>query len=138
MMTQKAGSKTLFQIGKKIPENAIFPPEIDDIEKGLQVIDVAYHMNHRNAQKLPLFDPSREKKKMMLPGIGNYSYKKNLDQSMAIITFNNPYPCDFDRGIIDTMGQRFNSTAQVIHDDSKPCRKNGADSCTYIVTWKDL
>jgi hypothetical protein len=47
-------------IGKSIPENAQFPPEINSIEAGLQAIDVAYHMNHRIDGK-PLFDPKTGK-----------------------------------------------------------------------------
>jgi hypothetical protein len=46
-IAEKYGSNTLFEIGKAIPANAKFPPEIDNIEKTLGSIDVAYHMNHR-------------------------------------------------------------------------------------------
>jgi hypothetical protein len=49
-INEKYGSNTLFEIGKGIPANAKFPPEVDSIEKALNVIDVAYHMNHRNGE----------------------------------------------------------------------------------------
>ena len=136
-ISTKVGENTLFLIGKKIPENAVFPPEIDNIEKALSAIDVAYHMNHRNADSEVLFDPSRPPEKIMLEGIGHYGHEKVSD-TMALMICENPYPCDFDRGIITTMAQRFNKSAGVSHDDSKPCRKNDADSCTYIVTWRIL
>ena len=134
-ISEKVGIHTLFQIGRKIPENAEFPPEIDSIEKALASIDVAYHMNHRNAQGEILFDPTRPSERIMLEGIGHYHYKKVDDERKAIMTCENPYPCDFDRGIIIAMSRRFELSAKVIHDDSKPCRKNGASSCTYIVEW---
>ncbi|MBU1151772.1 hypothetical protein KJ632_03005, partial [Patescibacteria group bacterium] len=41
-ISEKIGSNTLHQIGKSIPENADFPPDIDNIEKALASIDVAY------------------------------------------------------------------------------------------------
>ena len=138
IIAEKVGDRTLYKIGKSIPENAVFPPEIDNIEKALGAIDVAYHMNHRNRAGEALFDPTRPSDKVFLDGIGNYLCKIIPNENMAILTCENPYPCDFDRGIITTMAERFNSTATVAHDDSKPCRKQGAKSCNYIVTWKPI
>jgi len=132
-ISEKIGPFTLLQIGRKIPENAVFPPEIDDIVKALSAIDVAYHLNHRNAAGQVLFDPATG---VMLEGIGHYGFEKVADKNKAILECQNPYPCDFDRGIIHTMAMRFNNWAAVVHDDDKPCRKDGADSCTYVVTWK--
>ena len=134
-ISEKVGPNSLYQIGRKIPENAKFPPEIDDVEKALASIDVAYHMNHRNAKGEILFDPSRPPEQIMLEGIGHYNYQKVEGANKAILTCPNPYPCDFDRGIITTMARRFEARASVKHDDSQPCRKKGAESCTYIVEW---
>ncbi|HOV14530.1 MAG TPA: hypothetical protein PK771_09625, partial [Spirochaetota bacterium] len=97
----------------------------------IQSIDIAYHLNHRKNGKV-LFDTQNGK---MFEGIGHYGYEKVDDKNMIICECKNPYPCAFDKGIITAMAQKFESKAKVIHDDSKPCRKNGTDSCTYIVTW---
>ena len=114
------GPNTLFNIGFKIPKNAKFPAEIDTIERALQAIDVAYHMNHRNGD------------------IGEYRYQSNGPKSVKMVC-PNPYPCAFDRGIITAMAKRFkpkdSGMVNVKHDDSAPCRVKGGDSCTYIVTW---
>ncbi len=114
------GPSTLFSIGRKIPQNAIFPKEIDNIEKALASIDKAYHMNHRNGE------------------IGNYVYEKTGDKSVRMVC-KNPYPCDFDRGIIQEMASRFKPrdcyAVSVTHDNSAPCRKKGHHSCTYHVNW---
>jgi len=118
-IAEKFGPSTLTMIGKKIPENAIFPPEINTIEKALSAIDMAYHMNHRGGE------------------IGHYRYQSSGEKSARLVC-NNPYPCDFDRGIIMAMSRRFapaGKTPKIVHDDSQPCRKNGADSCTYLVSW---
>ena len=113
-------NNTLLSIGLKIPENAKFPPGIDSIENALSIIDVAYHMNHRGGN------------------IGKYEFVKTGDKSGKMVC-KNPYPCDFDRGIIESMCKRFKPKTSIIttvqHDNSAPCRKNGAESCTYNINW---
>lgn len=119
-ISETIGAKTLFAIGKAIPENAIFPPEIDSIEKGLAAIDIAYHMNHKGGE------------------IGHYRFQSTGSNSGKMVC-DNPYPCEFDRGIIETMAQKFKPKDSIMvfveHDDSQPCRKKGAESCTYMITW---
>lgn len=119
-IAQSIGPYTLYRIGSKIPENAQFPPEIDSIEKALASIDVAYHMNHRKGE------------------IGHYNYEKTGERTAQFVC-NNPYPCTFDKGIIEAMGRKFkpkdSTNVLVKHDDTAPCRNKGADSCTYMVRW---
>lgn len=133
-IAQATGDYSLFNIGKKIPENAKFPPEINSIEKALAAIDVAYHMNHRIDGKI-LFDPATG---AMREGIGHYRSEKTVEREIRMVC-DNPYPSDFDRGIIEAMAQKFKPTGAGIVvvklDDSRPTRKKGADSCTYIVRW---
>jgi hypothetical protein len=119
-IAEKVGNVTLFNIGLKIPENAKFPPEINDIHKALASIDVAYHMNHRGGE------------------IGYYRYEKTGDRS-CMINCNNPYPDDFDKGIITAMCRRFVSNHMNINvaiDSNKPIRSKNGESTTYIVSWK--
>jgi hypothetical protein len=125
------GDNLLFHIGLKIPENAIFPPFVKDIDTAIQSIDIAYHLNHRK-NGIIMFN---EKTGNMLEGIGHYGYKRIPGENIIISECNNPYPDNFDLGIITCMAKRFMPNAAVTHDNSKPCRKNGADSCTYIITW---
>ncbi len=119
-IADKIGPATLFQIGKRIPENAVFPPGIDTIDKAMAGIDMAYHMNHRGGD------------------IGVYAYSSTGETTGKMVC-DNPYPCDFDRGIVEAMAKRFKPETsigmKVIHDDSCPCRKNGAESCTYQISW---
>jgi hypothetical protein len=118
-IAQKVGEKSLFMIGKAIPENANFPPDIDTIQKALASIDIAYHMNHRNGD------------------IGNYKYQ-DIDSSEGKITCDNPYPCNFDKGIIESMANRFkpiDSAMILVEHESGKCRKKGDNSCTYNIFW---
>ena len=71
----------LVSIGMKIPETAVFPPEIDSIDSGLNSIDVAYHMNHRGGE------------------IGVYQATTVSKQQIDVLC-RNPYPDYFDYGII--------------------------------------
>jgi hypothetical protein len=134
IISEKVGVNTLYKIGTSIPYNAQFPPEINDISKALAAIDVAYHMNHRLNSK-PLFDPSTGK---MTEGIGHYHYSKISDNKVEI-KCDNPYPCDFDRGIIEQMTKRFKLSSSIMvkveHDGAKGCRKKGGNSCSYLVSW---
>jgi hypothetical protein len=134
IISEQVGTATLFLIGKKIPENANFPSHIDNIVAGLQAIDVAYHMNHRLAGD-PMFNPRTGR---MMEGIGHYHFEK-MAETKARMLCDNPYPCDFDRGIIEAMTTKFKPVnsllVRVTHDNTAPCRKKGADACTYLVEW---
>jgi hypothetical protein len=118
-ISEHIGSSVLSSIGQRIPENAKFPPDIDDIHKALSVIDVAYQMNHRNGE------------------IGHYIYEKTGERS-AKLTCTNPYPDEFDKGIIIAMAKKFRSTVfnlAVDIDKSQPVRMRGGDSTTFNVSW---
>jgi len=131
-VAEKLGDAILFSIGKKIPENAIFPPWVIDIDSAIRSIDFAYHLNHRKGGTV-MFNPETG---AMLEGIGHYGYERVEGKNEIVSVCGNPYPCHFDRGIITTMAQRFQPAARVRHDDTKPCRNKGGESCTYIVVWK--
>lgn len=111
------GPNILYQIGRSVPRNAVFPPEINTIEKALSSIDVAFQMNHRGAQQLGHYKPEM------------------VSHGHAKMVCDTPYPCHFDRGIITELAQRFAPGATVQHDDSAPCRRKGDRSCTYHVRW---
>ncbi|MDR1956814.1 MAG: hypothetical protein LBQ30_08180 [Treponema sp.] len=130
-IANQVGDRVLFTIGLSIPANAQFPPWVVDIHSAIRAIDVAYHLNHRKNGR-ELFDL---KTGVMHEGIGHYGYLQGVEQRQIISVSTNPYPCAFDHGIITAMAQQFEPYAQVIHDDSKECRKKGAESCTYIVSW---
>jgi hypothetical protein len=130
-IANEVGWNSLFGIGKSIPENAPFPPHVNDIHSGLGSIDVAYHMNHRKNGTV-MFNPETGQK---LEGIGHYGYEPVSGDNRIICVCENPYPCDFDRGLVTAMATRFEPLARTVHDNEAPCRKKGADSCTYVVMW---
>ena len=118
-IAETVGPNTLYRIGMQIPAHAKFPPQITTIEQGLAAIDMAYKMNHRGGE------------------IGCYAFQ-STGPKRAKLVCNNPYPSDFDRGIIQAMANRFKpegSFVTVELDATQPTRKQGGESCTYLVAW---
>lgn len=116
-IADEIGPNTLYQIGMKIPQAANFPPEIHSVEEALEAIDIAYHMNHRGGE------------------LGHYTYE-SAGPTTARIVCDNPYPCEFDRGIIQAMVRsQAGSTVSVRHHESHSCRNKDGEACTYVVTW---
>lgn len=132
-ISEAIGTGALFGIGQKIPECAIFPPWVVDVHSAIRAIDVAYHLNHRKGGKV-MFDPVSA---TMLEGIGHYGYEPVIGERRILVRCENPYPCDFDRGIVTAMAQRFAGRVWLEHVDPGTCRKTGARHCTYAVTWRD-
>lgn len=130
MLGDEIGEKTLFMVGKGILDNAKMPPNITEIHSSLALINVAYHMNHR-LDGTVMFDESNGQ---MLQGIGNYEYTKTSENSGTMVV-DNPYPCEFDRGVITAMARKFKPLAQVILDPIKQNKKEGSMSSTYLISW---
>lgn len=125
------GAALLNQSGMTTPKHAVFPPTVTDIHSALKCIDVAYHMNHAMRGE-PMFS---EALGQLREGIGHYIYEPVKGKNQVTVRSTTPYPCDFDRGIVLAMAQRFQPTATLTHDASRSCRKQGGESCAYVVTW---
>lgn len=110
----------LVAIGMKIPDNAAWPPHVKTVHDALASIDVAYNMNHRNGE------------------IGGYHYEQTGERT-GVMVCDNPYPSDFDYGIIYRTVQKFrdSDTKQftVKVDTSVATRKKDGGSCTYLINW---
>ena len=131
-IAEKLGAGHLKAIGYKIPQNAEFPPWVVDIHSAIKSINIAYHLNHSRNGSEPMFNPENGS---MREGIGHYGYDGVAGQKKIVSVCANPYPSAFDHGILESMATKFEPTAKVILDESKPMRSKGADSDTFIVTW---
>lgn len=112
---EKMGPNTLLQIGKQIPNHVPLPPGLDTFEKVLASFGIAFDMNHRG----------------VAPGAITYDLKS---ERSATITTGTPYPCDFDRGVIQGFFQVLLSTrVKVDHDTAGGCKNRGSETCTHQV-----
>lgn len=109
----------LVSIGMRIPDSAVWPAEVDSVESALKSIDVAYHMNHRNGE------------------IGHY-LAEIVGENHVRVTCDNPYPSDFDYGIIYRTAQKFmpEGMAATVWRADSPSRLEGDEMCIYDVTWR--
>ncbi|CAA6827786.1 MAG: Unknown protein [uncultured Aureispira sp.] len=113
------GPHTTFQLGKSIPGNAVFPPNMDTIQKGFELINVGYHMNHRNGY------------------VGFYKLvSHDMEKKEIVMQCYNPYPCDFDRGLFTAMARKFQSGIRVVVDETKPTKKKGGNESWYIISYR--
>jgi len=118
---QKIGPVTMRAVGRKVPEHAKFPPEIRTLEEALSALNVAYQMNHRGQQS---------------GNIGGYRFETAPHGGRMIC--DNPYPCNFDHGIIEALCERFRpKDAMWVRVEHAPlgCRQKGGLDCTYLISW---
>ncbi len=109
----------LVSIGMKIPDLAYWPEGIRTIEDALFSIGEAYQMNHEGGE------------------IGFYEAFQTGEREIEV-TCQNPYPCDFDYGLIYNTAKLYqpgDGHVMVTHAHTGECRKLGGDSCVYIVNW---
>ncbi|MBO9701933.1 MAG: hypothetical protein J7604_17120 [Sporocytophaga sp.] len=125
------GGTALYSVGEKIPKNAIFPPEVDSIEKALSTLNIGFHMNHSLDGKSMMFNPANG---TFEGGIGNYIYKQ-IKEGEAEITVDNAYPTSFDEGLIFAVAQRFNTASFVSLVDDQSSRSKGGEKDVYRIQW---
>lgn len=133
---ENIGPVTLELIGKTMSNSVNLPPHINKIEDAMHIVEDVYHMTHRKNGK-PMLDPITGVK---TEGIGHYYCEKMEDNHIRMVC-NNPYPCVFDFGAGEALAQRYkpkNAVVKIVHNDSKECRRRGADSCTHDITWEEI
>ena len=115
---ERIGPSTVRAIGRKVPDWAIFPRAVS-IEDALRGIEVAYQANHRHGD------------------IGHYRFESTGLRSGQVVC-ENPYPCDFDRGLIEAVAERARPAHSLrVRVEHAPdgCRRQGETACTYAVSW---
>lgn len=108
----------LDRLGEQIPDVVEWPTGISSVEEGLETIDQAYRMNHRGGD------------------IGHYRFEP-IDDRSGEVHCKNPYPCPFDRGLVRAVARR-NAPVEAfvfVEERGDACRRDGADACTYTVSW---
>ncbi len=111
----KIGPSTLFRVGQEIPNHIKLPPGIDTFDKVIGSFGPAFSMNHRGA------------------GAGGITFEITGPDT-GVITSGTPYPCDFDRGVIQGFFRKLvKGTLNYSHDATR-CKKQGTDTCVHNVS----
>lgn len=117
------GHHLLSQVGEQAASRAPVPPEIDTLKKCLFSLNSTISVFHRGGNA------------------GGYDVKEETAAAgftRYVVTASTPYPCSLTRGYLEGFSRRFGSVdakeVLVRHDEASPCRRNGAHTCTYIIT----
>ncbi len=131
-IARDVGPNALIEVGRQVGGKVLLPPTLGQTVLDLLLfLDVGYHLSHRRSGVV-MYDFGTQK---MADGIGHYLAKPVAGKDQVTVTCENPYPCDFDLGLVRGAALRFQPKARVVHDDKVACRKQGAESCTYHVSW---
>jgi hypothetical protein len=115
-IVEEVGESTLRRIGESTPENAEWPPGVETPMEALESIQAAYEMNHRGGD------------------IGVYEVER-VDDSTAEVRCRNPYPCAYDRALVEGTAGMFADGYVSLSEVGSTCREDGARECVYEVSW---
>jgi predicted hydrocarbon binding protein len=123
-IADNTGRNMMTRIGERIALRVQMPDGFDSLQSALEGLDKAYHSKYRGG---PI-------------GHWTYTHHGQIDNlTKGVMVSGNHYCCAFDRGVLEGFAKRFRpgniTDALVRHDDASPCRKHGADTCSYIITW---
>lgn len=115
------GDDALTNLGRKVPEGVRWPPNVDSASGGFATVNEAYQLNHRGGD------------------IGYYEFEETDEREQRVVCAN-PYPCPFDKGIIEgtlrAFSYRFSYPPMAfVHETGDECRMDGGSRCEYRVTW---
>jgi hypothetical protein len=116
---KEIGPGTMRAVGRKLPEHAHFPADINSVESALRSVDTAYRMNHRGSGN-----------------IGGYHFMSTGPRSVRMHC-DSPYPCLLDEGLLEALSERFRPPEAWVRIEhaSATCRQRGDSACTYTISW---
>jgi len=115
-MRDEYGDARMRNMGQNVPEHVEFPPDISAVDTALRSIDTAYQQSHRGSE------------------IGDYEFHEDGPNEGTIVC-ENPYPCEFDKGLIKGVAKKFASNPVEVEEVGGQCRADGDVRCEYRVEW---
>lgn len=107
----------LVALGMSMPEPELFP-ELRTIPDALNMLNIAYQMDHQGEN------------------VGEYRFL-HTGHHIGRMNCHTPYPADFDFGLLYAILKHYQSEDMMYidWDRSRKNRKDGADSCEFILEW---
>ncbi len=119
---EKFGHHILSQVGEQAALRAPLPPEIKTFKECMSALNVTIQKMHRGGSP------------------GGYQVEEEKGQGFIRyrVTASTPFPCSLTRGYLESFARRFAPEGVrdivITHDENLPCRRNGAETCTYVIT----
>ncbi|ADO68893.1 hypothetical protein [Stigmatella aurantiaca] len=114
------GPYTVHALGQHTARHITFLPSIDSFGGALSSLNEAYRMHHRGTGE-----------------IGGFQYQPQSVRS-ARIRCDNPYPCEFDQGLLEALFELFppqeSFRLRVTHAP-EGCRSKADCACVYHLHW---
>ena len=116
------GNATMFYIGSNVIKEAMWAPDVQSLEEGLNTIDEAYHMNHRGDAD-----------------IGSYIAHKVNDHHYTV-RCHTPYPYYVDMGIIKGVCNKFSGSNSnwIITSDVERGDNSKVDNYSFNIVTPDV
>lgn len=117
MLRELSFHTDLVAVGMQIPDPTLFP-QVNTVAEALNLINAGYQKDHRGGVS------------------GEYRFIQ-IDNSAGRLICHNPYPADMDFGLLYALLKHYqhNDEMRIEWDPLRPTRKNGADSCEFIIEW---
>ncbi|HEX8319525.1 hypothetical protein [Longimicrobium sp.] len=112
-ISMKADS--LFHIGRKLKFRAPAGFEIMSFESLMHSLPIAFNTHHRG----------------LAPDAITYVIH---GPHQATVTASTPYPCDFNRGLLQSAFTLLGARSIVETVEGTPCKARGGETCTYQIT----
>jgi hypothetical protein len=109
----------LQKIGRDKPKNTVWPPDIETATDAVMSINEAYQRNHRNGK------------------VGGY-HAEQINPGHMKLTCNNPYPCQFDQGLIEGVVFKFATETALVNEVGVSVVKKAANSVRTKSTYTDI
>jgi hypothetical protein len=120
---EKFGHEVMRGVGEQAAAAAPVPPEITTLKACLLSLNTTLSRICRGG------------------GIGGYEVSEETARegyTRYVVNVTNPFPCSLTKGYLEGYAQRFKKAEfkeiLVRHDDERPCRRQGAEACTYIIS----
>lgn len=125
----------LFLIGHSCAKDMHFD-NIHNFKEIIEAANIIYHTIYTYKGQ-SMYNPQT---KEFTAGLGEYTVESfNENKKEMIIKASSPFPAKSDEGMFYGLFEKNKpaniKTFNIKLDNTKERRSNGADSCTYIVTW---
>ncbi len=133
---EKVGEEKIRQVAYTTIQYAPLPNHIQDIVSSLKHMNRAYLLNISRDGINTMFDDSHSTHSAKQSNAAGKILAEPIPGiSKAICTSTTCFPTFYEMGLVEGFSKKFKPNAKVTLDKSKPMKKYGGDSNTFMVNW---